>query len=147
MVEGACSDGERALAHLALSLAWSEPDGQPPTEAGPRGPPPPSPTLAIFDEFGSAWDESTAARVARSLSAALRTAGWLECAGVVLASCHICVIGADALQPDWVFEAASATCLWLEPRPVALARHGEEPQHCVPGRGALPQGGEHQPYM
>jgi len=64
--------------------------------------------LLLLDEFGSSWDVDTASRVAAALAAAVRDP-CARVAGAVLASCHLGFVA--ALQPDWVFEAASATLL------------------------------------
>ena len=110
--------------------------------------------LVLFDEFGSAWDESTARSVGHALCKTLRrvnldappTTGGLmhqakrcgheetgckhgaselmedppvaeglipEGLTLVLAGCHVACVGAGALEPDWIFEAASSTCLWF----------------------------------
>ena len=133
---GACSSGERAQALLALEIGAAEPakgdgDGAGDDErSGAR--------LALFDEFGSAWDGDTTLRISRALSGALRASpaeaqpvgsgcavvgaggaaarpSLLRCAGVVLAGCHIDHVARGALEPDWIFEAGSATCFWLQP--------------------------------
>lgn len=104
-----CSAGELAQAHLALTLAAAEPFN---SEAISH--------YALYDEFGSAWDEEKSCQIGQALSAALRTTDttWrLRCRGVVLAGCHVAVVGPRALWPDWVFEASSATCfLFDQPR-------------------------------
>ena len=71
---GACSAGEVAMAELALLLAETEPD-EVSDEGGAmhageggggelRSPSAPG----LFDEFGSAWDDATTARVGAALS-------------------------------------------------------------------------------
>ena len=72
--------------------------------------------LLLLDEFGSSWDVDTASRVAAALAAAVRDPR-ARVAGAVLASCHLGFVA--ALQPDWVFEAASATL--LQPTPPSHA--------------------------
>ena len=72
--------------------------------------------LLLLDEFGSSWDVDTASRVAAALAAAVRDP-CARVAGAVLASCHLGFVA--ALQPDWVFEAASATL--LQPAPPSHA--------------------------
>ena len=125
---GCTSSGEAAQAHLALALATAErgaaaaeadspgssaspgwPTGAAADAAG-RG-------LALFDEFGSAWDERTARRVSAALSGALDR-GECRARGVVLAGCHASVLGRDALRPDWIFEAGSGTCFCVEASPL-----------------------------
>lgn len=109
----ALSGGERAQAEVARALWWCEEGWREEAEAGDngggggaaaagRGAPP----LLLLDEFGSAWDRATAARVAAALAAALREPG-ARARGAVLASCHCGFL--TELAPDWVFEAASGT--------------------------------------
>ena len=143
---GACSSGERAQALLALEIGAAEPakgdgDGAGDDErSGAR--------LALFDEFGSAWDGDTTLRISRALSGALRASpaeaqpvgsgcavvgaggaaarpSLLRCAGVVLAGCHIDHVARGALEPDWIFEAGSATCFWLQPTAATRAEGAE----------------------
>ena len=104
-----CSAGQLAQVRLALTLASAESAaggsfGGATADEGGDG-------IALFDEFGSAWDETTAARIAAALT---RSLGELRCRGVVLAGCHASCVGVGALAPDWIFEASSATCLWLD---------------------------------
>ena len=77
-----------------------------------RESPPGRERLLLLDEFGSSWDVHTAARVASALAAAVRDP-CSRVAGAVLASCHLGYVA--ALQPDWVFESASATLLQRTP--------------------------------
>lgn len=98
------SRGELAQLNLARKLAAA---------IGAPGASPP-PGLVLADEFGSAWDAQRARRVAAALSNALRAGGAFDGLRLVLAGCHCDLVGASALEADWVFEAASATCLWFE---------------------------------
>ena len=151
---GACSSGERAQALLALEIGAAEPakgDGGGAGDDERSGA-----RLALFDEFGSAWDGDTTLRISRALSCALRASSVeaqhddasaeahvgsggavvgaggaaarpsvLRCAGVVLAGCHIEHVARGALEPDWIFEAASATCFWLQPTAATRAEGAE----------------------
>jgi len=143
---GACSSGERAQALLALEIGAAEPAKGDGDEAGDdeRS----GARLALFDEFGSAWDGDTTLRISRALSGALRAStaqaqpvgsggavvgaggaaarpSLLRCAGVVLAGCHIEHVARGALEPDWIFEAGSATCFWLQPTAATRAEGAE----------------------
>ena len=143
---GACSSGERAQALLALEIGAAEPAKGDGDEAGDdeRS----GARLALFDEFGSAWDGDTTLRISRALSGALRASAaqaqpggsggavvgaggaaarpsLLRCAGVVLAGCHIEHVARGALEPDWIFEAGSATCFWLQPTAATRAEGAE----------------------
>jgi GNAT superfamily N-acetyltransferase len=100
------SAGEMAQARLALALAAAE--------CGREGDGPPR--LALCDEYGSAWDDQVACQVSRSLTEAMVTddVAWrLQCRGAILAGCHAHFVGPHGLQPDWAFEAASATCFFF----------------------------------
>ena len=104
-----CSGGQRAQAHLAFALAVAESGAA---------------RLATFDEFGSAWDDATTDRISKALSRACHTTNALRCRGVVLAGCHVTHVRAGALEPDWVFEAASATCFWFARPPPSTPPSG-----------------------
>lgn len=142
---GECSAGEAAQAELALALAASEP----PTEGGEgsRSGGGSGSTLrpCVFDEFGSAWDEATATRVGGALTRAVRSAGWAG-GRVVLAGCHVSHVGPGGFEPDWVFEAASATLFRFAPGAApdcgalvpAQAREGAG---CTAAMGAAEVGG------
>ena len=111
-----CSAGEMAQVGLALALAAAEsPYDADPTNGGGGGTTTRAHArVAVWDEFGSAWDDETTARIARALSESLRTdeRAWrLRCQAVVLAGCHPSLL--KPLAPDWCFEAASAICIWF----------------------------------
>jgi len=67
--------------------------------------------LVVIDEFGSSWDILTQHRVGAALNEELRHGPLCGRLRLLLASCHHAFVGRDALQPDWVFEAASQTLL------------------------------------
>lgn len=99
------SSGQVAQAELALALAACDHPQPDDTPGGQRA--------VLFDEFGSAWDDSTSMRVGRALTC------WVHARPapprVVLASCHIAFARRAGLHPDWVYEAASARCFWFHP--------------------------------
>mmetsp|Transcript_6751 Transcript_6751/g.14802 ORF Transcript_6751/g.14802 Transcript_6751/m.14802 type:complete len:643 (+) Transcript_6751:458-2386(+) len=108
------SSGEQAQALLARALAKAAAHTEPPDR------------VARIDEFGSAWDGRTASNVAAALSAFLRS-GSDSGVRVVLAGCRCGFVRNGALQPDWVFEAASAKSLRPATTPQAPSPSGVGP--------------------
>ena len=63
----------------------------------------------MIDEFTSPLDRGTAAVLARGLQQYTRRH---RVASVVLVGCHSDMASRSALDPDWVFNAATRTCSW-----------------------------------
>ncbi|CAE8693089.1 unnamed protein product [Polarella glacialis] len=93
---GFLSGGERERASLARGLAeWA---------AGRQK------TLAV-DEFTSLLDRPLAKRVARGVTAFVRSRPTLR--GLVLLTCHTDIVGERWLAPDWLFECGNSRLMLL----------------------------------